>query len=98
MKEKNNFTALEGELKTKLNQAQSDLQQKCFELEKKNQAHNHSLGEVKSLKDQLSLVDQSSKSRIEMLSNEIKLLSERIDEGKALWQDRNLGSNCVFHR
>ena len=98
MKEKNHFTAIEGELKTKLNQAQSDLQERCFELEKKNQAHSHSLGEVKSLKDQLSLVDQSNKSRIEMLSNEIKLLSERIDEGKALCQDKSLGSNCVFHR
>ena len=82
MKEKNHFTAIEGDLKTKLNQIQTDLQQKCFELEKKNQDHSHSQGEVKSLKDQLSLVDQSSKSKIEMLSNEIKLLSERIDEGK----------------
>ena len=82
MKEKDHFTAIEGDLKTKLNQAEGDLQQRCFELEKKNQALGHSLGEVKSLKDQLSLVDQSSKSRIEMLSNEIKLLSERIDEGK----------------
>jgi len=78
--EKDQFTVIESDLKTKLNQTQSDLQQKCFELDKKNQAHKHSVGEIKSLKDQLSLVDQSSKSRIEMLSNEIKLLSERIDE------------------
>ena len=81
MKEKERLKTFEGELKTKLNQAKSDLQQKCFEIEKIKKINGDTLGEVQYLKDKLSQIDQTHKSREEMLSNEIKHLTERIDEG-----------------